>query len=66
MTSAPCDYFRAFQKMRLLNLCSGTGSVSKSFVGWDIVEVDWDNRYEPAHNVDLLTWECPYEVGNLL
>ena len=49
--------------MRLLNLCSGTGSVSKSFVGWDIVEVDWENRYEPTHNVDLMTWECPYEVG---
>ena len=49
--------------MRLLNLCSGTGSVSKSFVGWDIVEVDWDNRYEPTHHVDLMTWECPYEVG---
>ena len=49
--------------MRLLNLCSGTGSVSKSFVGWEIVEVDWDNRYKPTHNVDLMTWECPYEVG---
>ena len=49
--------------MRLLNLCSGTGSVSRQFLEavWDIVEVDWDHRYGPTHCVNLLMWVCPYE-----
>ena len=49
--------------MRLLNLCSGTGSVSAPFkqASCTVVEVDWDPRYNPTHVVDLMTWECPYE-----
>ena len=52
--------------MRFLNLCSGTGSVSKPFgkAGYDVVEVDWDNRFGPKHCVDIMTWECPYPVGH--
>ena len=43
------------QKMHMLNLCSGTGSVSKAFVrgGWDIVDVDWSPRHGPTHGVDM-------------
>ena len=52
--------------MRFLNLCSGTGSVSKPFgkAGYDVVEVDWDNRFGPKHCVGIMTWECPYPVGH--
>ena len=52
--------------MRLLNLCSGTCSVSEPFreAGWEIVEVDWDSTHNPTHCVDLMTWHCPYEVGH--
>ena len=52
--------------MRVLNLCSGTGSVSRPFVeeGHEVVEVDWDPRYSPTHCVDITTWECPYTPGH--
>ena len=45
--------------MRLLNLCSGTGSVSAPFRenGWEVVEVDWDNRFDPTHVVDITKWD---------
>ena len=46
--------------MRLLNLCSGTCSVSEAFSGWDVVNVDWDPRFGPTHCVDIMTWQCPY------
>ena len=51
--------------MRLLNLCSGTGSVAAPFKqsGWEVIEVDWDPRYKPTHVVNLMTWDCPYEAG---
>ena len=51
--------------MRVLNLCSGTGSVSRPFVenGWEVIEVDIDPRYGPTHVVDLNDWDCPYETG---
>ena len=51
--------------MRLLNLCSGTGSVSGPFreSGWEVVEVDWGPTFGPTHCCNLLTWECPYEAG---
>ena len=51
--------------MRLLNLCSGTGSVSLPFVAadWEVVEVDWDPHYGPTHVIDLTVWNCPYEAG---
>ena len=52
--------------MRLLNLCSGTGSVSKPFAlaGWEIVDVDWDSTHGPTHNVDIMSWNCPYDAGH--
>ena len=51
--------------MRFLNLCSGTGSVSRPFVenGWEVIEVDIDPRYGPTHVADLNEWDCPYETG---
>ena len=52
--------------MRVLNLCSGTGSVSRPFVdnGYEVVNVDWDSRYSPTHCVDIMTWNCPYLPGH--
>ena len=64
--SGPCvclaECFCLVQKMHMLNLCSGTGSVSKAFVrgGWEIVDVVWDPRHGPTHCVDIMSWECPY------
>ena len=54
--------FCLVQKMNMLNLCNGTGSVSKAFVrgGWEIVDVDWDPRHGPTHCVNIMSWECPY------
>ena len=51
--------------MRFLNLCSGTGSVSRPFVenGWEVIEVDISGRHAPTHVVDLNDWDCPYETG---
>ena len=45
--------------MRLLNLCSGTGSVSVPFRknGWEVVEVDWDDRFVPTRVVAITTWD---------
>ena len=50
--------------MRLLNLCSGTGSVSEPFrnAGWEVVEVDWGPTHNPTHVVDLMSWDCQYPV----
>ena len=52
--------------MRMLNLCSGTMSVSRPFVdnGYEVVNVDWDPRYSPTHCVDIMTWNCPYSPGH--
>ena len=52
--------------MRMLNLCSGTMSVSRPFVdnGYEVVNVDWDSRYSPTHCVDIMTWNCPYSPGH--
>ena len=53
--------------MRFLNLCSGTASVSRAFndANYDVVDVDWDNRFGPTHCVDIMTWECPYPEGHV-
>ena len=53
--------------MRFLNLCSGTGSVSRALkdANYEVVDVDWDNRFGPTHCVDIMTWECPYEKGHV-
>ena len=63
-----CCYYQDFpllKKMRFLNLCSGTGSVSRPFVenGWEVIEVDISGRHAPTHVVDLNEWDCPYETG---
>ena len=60
------QYFRTPFQMRVLNLCSGTGSVSRPFIekGHEVVEVDWDSRYSPTHCVDIMTWNCPYSPGH--
>ena len=60
------DHKSCIIKMRVLNLCSGTGSVSKPFLraGHECVDVDWDGRYAPTHCVDIMTWECPYKPGD--
>ena len=57
------DRNRKHMKMRLLKLCSSTGSVSTPFkqARWEVVEVDCDPRYKPTHVVDLMTWDFPYE-----
>ena len=40
--------------------------MSKPFrkAGYDVVEVDWDNRFGPKHCVDIMTWECTYPAGH--
>ena len=52
--------------MRFLNLCSGTQSVSEPFErnGWEVVNVDWDAKHKPTHQVDITTWTPPYEDGH--
>ena len=52
--------------MRLLNLCSGTGSVSEPFqrAGWECVNVDWSPKHNPTHQVDITTWTAPYVDGH--
>ena len=48
--------------MHMLNLCSGTKSVSRAFArtGWQTIDVDWDSSHDPTHCVDIMSWECPY------
>ena len=57
--------FPCLLKLRFLNLCSGTGSVSRPFkeAGYDVVDVDWDNCFGPTHCVDIMTRECLYPEG---
>lgn len=45
--------------VHLLELFSGTGSVGKVArkLGWSVVSVDNDSRFEATHNVDLLKWD---------
>ena len=59
-------FFSFVLEMRLLNLCSGTGSVSKPFAaaGWEVVEVDWDSTHRPTRHVDIMKWNCPYDAGH--
>ena len=61
-----CFSFFGHTFKMLLNLCSGTGSVSMPFLaaGHTVVNVDWDDRYNPTHCVDIMTWECPYPPGH--
>ena len=54
--------------MRLLNLCSGTKSVSEPFeaAGWECVNVDWDDKHSPTLCLDITTWDYKslYEPGH--
>ena len=45
--------------MRLLNLFSGTGSVSKPWraAGHEVFDVDVDPRFSPEHCGDILQWD---------
>ena len=40
--------------------------MSRAFkdVSYNVVDVDWDNRFGPTHCVDIMTWECPYPEGH--
>ena len=45
--------------MRVLVLCSGTGSVDRAFErrGWEVTSVDWSDRFEPSLCVDIMQWD---------
>ena len=44
---------------RALFLCSGTGSVGQPFreSGWEVIDVDWDGRYNAEVQCDIMTWD---------
>ena len=50
---------RAPSKMKLLNLYSGTGSVSKPWKekGYEVYNVDVDPRFSPDYCGDILQWD---------
>ena len=45
--------------MRVLVLCSGTGSVDRAFErrGWCVVSVDWLAKFQPTICVDIMQWD---------
>ena len=45
--------------MRVLVLCSGTGSIDRAFErrGWDVVSVDWLAKFAPSLCVDITQWD---------
>ncbi len=45
--------------MRVLVLCSGTGSVDRAFErrGWEVTSVDWSARFNPSICVDIMQWD---------
>ena len=45
--------------MRVLVLCSGTGSIDSAFErnGWDVVSVDWLAKFAPSLCVDITQWD---------
>ena len=45
--------------MRVLEVFQGTGSVGKVFecVGWQVISVDVESRFEPTHLTDVLAWD---------
>ena len=44
---------------KALFLCSGTGSVGEPFRegGWDVTDVDWDNRFGAEIVEDITKWD---------
>ena len=53
---------------RALFLCSGTGSVGEPFreSGWEVIDVDWDGRFNAEIQTDITTWDykAMYEPGH--
>ena len=45
--------------MRVLVLCSGTGSVDRAFerIGWEVASVDWAKKFRPTVCVDVMQWD---------
>ena len=45
--------------MRVLVLCSGTGSVDKAFErrGWEVTSADWSPRFNASVCEDIMQWE---------
>ena len=45
--------------MRVLVLCSGTGSIDRAFErkNWDVVSVDWLAKFSPTLCVDIMDWD---------
>ena len=45
--------------MRVLVLCSGTGSVDRAFEcsRWEVTSVDWSERFNPSVRVDIMQWD---------
>ena len=54
--------------MRVLSLCSGTGSVPEPFreARWQVTDVDLDGRYGAEIQTDITTWDyrAAYEPGH--
>ena len=47
------------QKMRLLELYSRTGSIGAAFerIGWNVVSLDIEAKFEPTHVVNIHEWD---------
>ena len=50
---------------KALFLCSGTGSVGEPFreAGWEVIDVDWDGRYNAEIQTDITTWDYKAAFG---